>query len=1014
MKDDLSSKTDVLDRDERSDEFAVSSSLTELHASTEEALDLLSKWHSNDDLYDVGSIPLYDQLLKSNESRNSHVDSATYVPDRHQSSLLRSLLNDSFLGDASRTSPVDRLSLPGLNDVVFGFRLLHELGTGSFAKVFLARQGELADREVVLKVSGIEGSEPQTLAQLQHTHVVPIYSVHEDLRCGLRAVCMPYFGGASLSRVLDKIWVKDKIPLRGQDFVDALDRAAGPEPATRAIQRATAAKADSSNAAPQSSHTARETLGSLSYVRATVWTICRLAEGLQHSHERNVIHRDIKPSNILISAEGQPLLLDFNVSQSLERIPNDTSLGGTIAYMAPEHLRAALSHDAANIPLVNERSDIYSLGLVLYEMLSGASPFVKSATSSMAPQHLDAILAERERPVPSLKKNSRLDIPWSLESIVRKSLAVDPSERYASAAQFAEDLDRFLLDHTLKYAPELSRREQVRKWVRRHPRLTITAIVTLIAAMFIIPGGVVLGVTLNRVARQEDRIITEDASRFARDFRDKTQHALSMVDAVTQNEDTQQEGMKECEAALGIYKVLTSDNWQDGIYWRRLSDSERLGLAASVRELLLVLASAQVRTAPEEKAVLQKALSLLEAAEQVRDLPPSRLLLEQRATYLQLLNRDAEALQVSLLAVATPATSAHDTYMLAATQARKGTIEGYHKAVTLLTAAIKLDPTHYWSYFERALCYDLLHQPTLAASDLGVCIALWPQSSWAHFNRGHLLNKQGQVSEAIDDYTQAIRLSPKFSSAYFNRGLAHLELRMFAEALKDFDKVVSFGRNDEVVIAGRAMALEGLGRYPEADQQFALAMKQSDKTADSKLERISWTYAFAISRRKPEIAEQVFANILHKNPRQPQALYGQGMLLMQGGQLKEAVRSFDEAVKAKANFMEPLRYRAIALARLGELADAGNEIDACLDLEPTNPETLYAVACVSAISFRKVHDPDLADYALKMLQEAIICGVDPVRATTDPDFSALNVDPDFLRITGSDSESDASRASQDP
>src|SRR5205807_767049 len=91
------------------------------------------------------------------------------------------------------------LALPSVGDQLFGFRLRQELGSGAFGRVFLAEQAELAGRLVVVKTSDTQGDEPQTLAQLQHTHIVPIHSVHEDLQAGLRAVCMPYFGGASLS-----------------------------------------------------------------------------------------------------------------------------------------------------------------------------------------------------------------------------------------------------------------------------------------------------------------------------------------------------------------------------------------------------------------------------------------------------------------------------------------------------------------------------------------------------------------------------------------------------------------------------------------------------------------------------------------------------------------------------------------------------------------------------------------------------------------------------------------------
>src|SRR5438270_182390 len=115
-------------------------------------------------------------------------------------------------------------------DELFEVRLRRELGRGAFARVFLAEQAGLADRPVVLKVSAIDGDEPQTLAQLQHTHIVPIYSVHEDPRAGLRAVCMPYFGGAALSQVLRSLWETSKRPTRGAELVEALDALANRVP----------------------------------------------------------------------------------------------------------------------------------------------------------------------------------------------------------------------------------------------------------------------------------------------------------------------------------------------------------------------------------------------------------------------------------------------------------------------------------------------------------------------------------------------------------------------------------------------------------------------------------------------------------------------------------------------------------------------------------------------------------------------------------------------------------------
>src|SRR5262249_5632394 len=204
---------------------------------------------------------------------------------------------------------------------------------------------------------------------------------------GLRAVCMPYFGGASLSRILESLWREGARPTRGSQLVHALATVASPwaptksfnpEPAATVasvLQRTESAVAAGSGLNDPSPGQPRDQgplalLSSFSFVRAAVWIVARLAEGLQHAHLRKVLHRDIKPSNVLIGADGQPMLLDFNLSQNLcsDQAQAEATLGGTVAYMAPEHLRALATRDPALARQVDRRADIYGLGMVLYEI----------------------------------------------------------------------------------------------------------------------------------------------------------------------------------------------------------------------------------------------------------------------------------------------------------------------------------------------------------------------------------------------------------------------------------------------------------------------------------------------------------------------------------------------------------------------------------------------------------------------------------------------------------------------
>lgn len=947
---------------------------------------------------------LYEALAQQRTDEFATSDSIN-IPFEftNASSPLGSLNIDS--DGLPHTPAAARLILPEVDDEVFGFRLLHELGRGAFARVFLVKQGELANREVVLKISAIEGTEPQTLAQLQHTNVVPIYSVHEDVRSGLRAVCMPYLGGACLAEVLGKVWKQQVAPENGGKLIEALDSVAGPplashvSPSGQTNQPPVQGKIDH-----ESDHTPRTTLAGLSYVQATAWIVSCLAEGLQHSHERKVIHRDIKPSNILISAEAQPLLLDFNVAQDKFTDSGEATVAGTIPYMAPEQLRAMIKRDHESLSKVTHQADIYSLGLVLYEMLSGVAPFLNEPSSPLDAHPLDGSLREREQVVPSLRARCSLVIPWSLESIVRKSLAPVPAARYASAAQMAEDLTRFLEDRPLKFAPELSRVEQLQKWSRRHPRLTTASTVLLIAISFIVPVALLLQFTRNDLAAQRSLVTDARASDLRRAFENAAQKGLCLVNTVVQNEDTLKSGIKACEDALAMYGVLQNPNWEQGTLWLRLKQAEREQLSESVRELLLVLGSAYLRAQPDNQHAVQQAVELVKVAQRLSDARPSKALLLDQARYLTLLGMDNAASQARTEAETVPATSAHDIYMLATAHARHRTVQGYREAIDLLTQATEQSPKHYWSFFQRALCYQELGETVLAVSDLGRCVGLWPESSWAHFNLGYLLDLQGRKAAAVDEYTDCIEHAPTFVSAYFNRGLAFLELQKYTDALGDFDKAKSLGRTDALVDAGRAMAYEGMGRHDEADKLFDGVLKQARKMSDSDagskalMQRIRWTYGFAVTHRAPQFSARIFEEILEADPKHPEAWYGKGMLLMQQGHLQDAVHAFDEALAVAPMFIEPLRYRAVSLARLGQLQQAAIDANSCAEREPTNSDSLYVAACVASLSARKLNSQELSDNALELLERAIACGASRERAQADPDFAALRGDPAFQKL----------------
>jgi serine/threonine protein kinase len=327
--------------------------------------------------------------------------------------------------------PAVALTGVGVGQRVGDFELVRELGAGSFGRVYLARQLSL-DRMVALKVTVEPSSEARALAALEHDHIVRVFGEDLDPGAGVYLLSMQYVPGATLRQVLEALAGGAASAWTGRDLLAAIAACApGPVAADPAALRD------------------RERLARCDHVEAVCWLGARLAEALGHAHRQGILHRDVKPSNILLHASGRVLLTDFNLA-TLRR-GQGHGFGGTVAYMAPEHLDAFNPGDPTPPEAVDARSDVYSLGVVLFELLTGRRPFAPAPQGGPAVAALRALAAARRREAPS-PRGLRPDVPPVLDRVVRRCLQPDPRRRYPTAEELARVLDGCRELHALNRA----------------------------------------------------------------------------------------------------------------------------------------------------------------------------------------------------------------------------------------------------------------------------------------------------------------------------------------------------------------------------------------------------------------------------------------------------------------------------------------------------------------------------------------------------------------------------------
>lgn len=887
--------------------------------------------------------------------------------------------------------------MPKVGAQFLDFFLEEEIGRGAFGRVFVARQGDMAGRRVALKVSVDLGGEINTLSQLQHTNIMPIYSAHRTKY--LQAVCMPYFSRTTLGDLCQSLQVLGAVPESGQFVVStlrSLHANSTKSPGSNSSKASTPFASSVSSSTPLDSHgnplPAASPLfdgelpnvnisGHSSYVDSILWMIARLAEGLAHAHDRWILHRDLKPANILLTPDGMPLLLDFNLAEDMkQRDSHALKMAGTVPYMSPEQMEI-FGHLKPN-GQINNRSDIYSLGLIFYQLLTGRMAFAipKGSLKHTLPQ----MLLERKAGSPNPRPFNPAITP-AVAAILSKCMHPNPDERYSSAHALAEDIERHRANLPLKHTKEPSYIERGKKWCRRHPLIASPASVLAFTAAIGL-SATAFGVHLSLERKQAEIVQTQnDAIAMEERFEAKRQMAEQYLSCQTENTRWRESGIEHGLAALDEVAVLKDPNWQNSKYIQALPPERREQLKVHIGELSFMLA----RAAYDNPARRDTAEELHQLAGQTLPANDRPLVDWQQASFKNENTAKTDRLtELQQLLKSTGLNERREQFLLATELQSVGSYRDSKKILQQLSIE-QPDDAGVWFMLGRA--HQMLGESLDALQAYGRCITLKPKFAPGYYNRATLADSMQNWTLARTDVEMAIRLEPKLHNARILRAIVLIRQNQRQDALAELTQLMQQADAPVRTWFLRANLLEANGDAvgAKADRDHGLAMPCSD--AESYVAR-----GVARMRTEPKAALGDFAMATKLNPHAIEPW--QNMAHLHGEVFKQpelAIVMIDELLKRHPDYLPGVCSKGVYLARLGKHADAIAAAERSLKLSDS-PFAWYRAACVYAIVAKS--KPEHTQTANRLIAKSLQAGYGHQYLPWDHDLDPIRTTPEFTKL----------------
>jgi tetratricopeptide (TPR) repeat protein/predicted Ser/Thr protein kinase len=672
-------------------------------------------------------------------------------------------------------------------------------------------------------------------------------------------------------------------------------------------------------------------------LRKLLEALIKVGEAVAYAHAQGIVHRDLKPANVMVGRFGEVLVMDWGLARDLSapdapstqlpsgshaegRLTQDGSIMGTIGYMAPEM--------AAGKP-ADPRSDVFALGAMLTEILTGSPPLAPGpAVERLGALHDGQLVFPRD---------ARADVPRELDAIARSALTLTPEARTPDAETFVADLRAYLGGGEVS-AHAYGLGERLVRGARRRPGLLIsTAALAAVAAI----GGL----ALMQVARADAQRQRTEAERLAADReRERAESEAELARAQRAEAEAQQaRAEQDRDQAESRQRDVEATQARFESALEQLSEAQAMlhrgALPEEIKDVVeRALASARSRSLCwsaakiyEEAALKGEARALLAAL--VEEHPPGY----RELHYLHVLetqegpaNRYTPFLR-QLVETAEARGDVNEWVLLA----RGSREQDPRRALALYDEALRLSPRFVWGLINRGvLKADELGDPQGAIADYDLALSLDPRNPYALHNRGATRSNLGDQQAAIDDFLLALQIQPRSFNTHNDLGVARFELGDYRSAIQDFERASEIDPTNAMALFNRGNCYDRLQEYEPAAEAFSEAIEADPTYRKPYAHR---GLAYLILERYEE-AEADLTTAIELAPAEPVAYANRAQTRLHLENYQGALEDADRYLTIRPDDPRVLIDRGLALNGLDDPAGAARAFRRILELEPDHPQ----------------------------------------------------------------------------